>query len=326
MSTLQRHDPFSAAIEAAADEVGKSLVHVSVSVLARTPAGIHRGEAFGSGVVWDARGHIVTNAHVVNGAQEVRVTLADGRSYIAEIVGMDTAYDLAVLRIRAGQGDRVSLYPARLGDSDRVRPGKVVIALGSPLGLEKTVTMGVISARDRSLISPSGYPLDGLLQTDAAINPGNSGGPLATLEGEVIGINTAMLRTAQGLGFAIPSNLVRSVVEQLLSRGRAAHPWLGISGEPHVVDPVWVQVFGLPADRGVLVTRVYPDSPAWRAGVQPGDLILAVDDAAVRTPGDIRRRLAGRQVGESVRLLLVRDGKVVTDTVRLEELPPALVA
>lgn len=326
MSTARLYDPFSAAIEAAADEVGKSLVHVAVAVLARTHTGIQRGEGFGSGIVWDTKGNIVTNAHVVNGAQQVRVTLADGRSYPAEVVGMDAAYDLAVLRIDDGQANRANLYPARLGDSDQVRPGKVVIALGSPMGLEKTVTMGVISARDRSLVSPSGYPLDGLLQTDAAINPGNSGGPLATLEGEVIGINTAMLRAAQGLGFAIPSNLVRSVVAQLLSRGRAAHPWLGISGEPNVIDPVWVQVFSMPTDRGVLVTQVYPDSPAWRAGIRPGDFILTVDDVAVSTPGDVRRRLAGRRVGEPVRLLLVRDGKMITETVRLEELPQTLVA
>lgn len=289
-----------------------------------TYAGLQPATGVGSGIVWDGTGHVVTNAHVVDQAGIVQVRLADGRHFPAEVIGLDPVYDVAVLLLPSEA--RPFLQPARIGDSDAVRPGQLVVALGSPLGLEKTVTFGVISAKDRSLLSPSGHPLDGLLQTDAAINPGNSGGPLATLSGEVIGLNTAILATGQGLGFAIPSNLVRRVVEQLVSGGRAAHPWLGVVGEPEVIDPVWVSVFELPTDRGVLVTQVVEGSPAWQAGLQPGDLIVAVEGKPVEQAGELRRELAGRRVGETLSLTLIRDGRAMERQVRLAELPRALAS
>ena len=305
-------DPFSGAIMSAAETVGPTVVQI---VQPQDPFG--RG-SLGSGVLWDARGFVLTNAHVVQGSEEVEVNFADGQRQSGEVVGRDAAYDLAVVRVRP-----VDLRPAAFGDSDALRPGAAVIAVGNPYGLGWTVTFGVISAVERMLPAPTGEVLDGMIQTDAAINPGNSGGPLALLDGRVIGITTAMIAGGQGLGFAIPANTAVAVGEQLRDRGRAAHPWLGIEGQAEVVPARWVALFSLPADRGVLVTRVHPGSPAERAGLRTFDLIVAIDDKATATPSAVRRALSGLAPGQSVRVRILRGGEAVDVPVRVAERPPA---
>jgi S1-C subfamily serine protease len=297
-------DPISEAVTRAAELVGPSVVQIRPG----------RG-GLGSGFVWDAAGHILTNAHVVRGAGAVEVAFPDGRRLEGRVVGADTGYDLAVVRVQP----LGALRPVRFGDSDALRPGDAVIAAGNPYGLRWTVTFGVVSGLERVLPGADGYPLDGMIQTDAAINPGNSGGPLALLDGRVVGVTTAILAGAQGLGFAIPGNAALAVAEQLRDRGHAAHPWLGIEGQAEVLPPEWVRLFGLPADRGVLVTGVVPGGPAERAGIRPFDLLVAVDGRAVATPSALRRALAGAR--GPVRLRLLRGGEPREVPVAVEERP-----
>ncbi len=284
-------DPVSAAVSHAAEIVGPSVVQIAHG------AGGRGG--MGSGFVWDGGGHLLTNAHVVHGATAVEVAFPDGRRRAGAVVGADAGYDLAVVRV-AGEAD---LQPARFGDSDALRAGQAVIAVGNPYGLQWSVTFGVVSALERFLPGPGGLVLDGMVQTDAAINPGNSGGPLALLDGGVVGITTAVLAGGQGLGFAIPGNAALAVAEQLRDHGRAAHPWLGIEGQAETLPPDWVRAFRLDADRGILVTGVVRGSPAQRAGILPFDLIVAVGDRPVATPSAIRRALTGGPRPVPIRLL-----------------------
>lgn len=307
-------DPFSNAISTAAETVGPSVVQI---VAHRADSG--RPGGIGSGVVWDGAGHLLTNAHVVGGLRQVDVNFADGRRQVGEVVGADAAFDLAVVRV-----ERVEeLQPATFADSDLLRPGAVVIAVGNPYGLRWTVTLGVISAVERILPGPTGEALDGMLQTDAAINPGNSGGPLALLDGRIVGITTAMLAGTQGLGFAIPSNTVVAVGEQLRDRGRANHPWLGIEGQPEIVPDRWVRLFGLEADSGVVITGVYEGSPADRAGLRSFDLIVAIDGRPTKTPSAVRRALALIPPGLPVRVRFLRGGEPAEVDVWVAERPPA---
>ncbi|MGI0132171.1 MAG: S1C family serine protease [Thermoplasmata archaeon] len=276
----------------------------------------HGAGAAGSGLVVDARGFVVTNAHVVGDRAPVEVELSDGRRLRAECVGVDRATDLALLRVDAGR-----LSAATLGDSGALRPGQLVLAVGNALGLPgaPTVSVGVVSATARPLPG-SDLLFEGWIQTDAAINPGNSGGPLADRSGTVVGINTATIPSAQGMGFAIPVNTVRDVVDQLRAAGHVARAWLGISSVS--AAEVVPSGAGERADGGVLVVEVAPGGPAWSAGLAAGDLIVAIGSTPVRHLRDLLQTLSGLPIGGRVDVEVVHDGRRVRRLVRLREAPP----
>jgi serine protease Do len=268
----------------------------------------------GSGVIVRPDGVILTNAHVVGMSRTVRVGLADGRRVDGRVVGRDPSLDVAIVRI-----DVPNAPVAPIGDSDGLEVGQTAIAIGNPLGLERTVTTGVISAVNRS---PRGIALDGLIQTDAAISPGNSGGPLLDSRGRVIGINTAVLRApgAQGLGFAVPINLAQNVAEQILATGRVVRSFLGV--EYRDVEPEMAEQFRLTVREGIVVVSVSPSTPAARAGVERGDIITRVDDTPIKQGGDLRRVLRDRRPGDNVRITVVRmGGDTRTLSARLVEAP-----
>jgi Do/DeqQ family serine protease len=261
-------------------------------------------QSAGSGVIFDARsGYIVTNAHVVENASEITVTLQDGRDLKAEIIGSDTPSDVAVLRVKP---DGLTQIP--LGDSARVEVGDFVVAIGNPFGLQHTVTSGIISGLSRSGINPDGY--EDFIQTDASINPGNSGGALVNLRGELIGINTAILSRSGGnigIGFAIPVNMARSVMEQLIRYGSVKRGQLGVS--MYTVTPDIAHSLGLPSAVGALVSQVVEDSPAAHAGIRTGDVITSVNGQPVKSNSELRNTIGLLRVGDKVDIGLLRDGK-----------------
>ena len=266
----------------------------------------------GSGVVLDDKGHVLTNYHVVDDAEQVLVTLADGRVLKGNVVGGDEETDVAVLKVEDG-----TLPPAEFGDSDALRVGQPVLAIGNPLGLAggPTVTSGVVSSLRRSLRGPYG---DGLkvIQTDAAVNPGNSGGPLVDLEGRVVAITAATMPWAEGIGFAIPVNAAREIAVELIEHGRVQRAYLGISG--YDVTRRLAQYYGLPpATRGVFVTAVTSGSPAESAGLRVGDVITSVSGRAVEDLGDVVEALGGQKVGAAVDLEIERAGRRQTARVTL---------
>jgi S1-C subfamily serine protease len=277
---------------------------------------ISHPRASGSGVIVRRDGVIITNAHVVAGAREVEVALASGERLRGRVLGADPTVDIAVVRV-TGRSD---LPAAPLGDSDRLEPGQAAIAIGNPLGLERTITTGVVSAVNRS---PRGFELEGLIQTDAAINPGNSGGPLLDSSGRLIGINTAVLRdpetygVAPGLGFAVPINLANDVVRQVLATGRVTRAYLGVNYTD--VEPEMARQFGLPVREGVIVARVVAGSPAARAGVRVGDIVTRINDTAITAGGDLRRALRALRPGGSAVLTVRRPDGQTRVTVRLGE-------
>ena len=268
----------------------------------------------GSGVIIRADGVVLTNAHVVGDAPVVQIGLADGRTLEGRVLGGDPSVDIAVVRVQAD-----GLPVAILGDADRLEVGQMAIAIGNPLGLERTVTSGVVSAVNRN---PRGFGLDGLIQTDAAISPGNSGGPLLDSQGRVIGLNTAVLRApgAEGLGFAIPIGLAVDVAQQVLETGRVRRAFLGINFRD--IDPQLVRQFGLPVDEGVIVAGVGRDTPAGRAGIRPGHIITRIDGKEVTQGGDLRRALRALEPGARVTLELVGPSGEEQVQVRLGEAPP----
>jgi serine protease Do len=267
--------------------------------------------SLGSGFVISEDGYIVTNNHVVENVDTIQVAFVDGSEEEAEVVGRDPKTDLALIKIDA---DR-KLHALPLGDSDKVRPGEWVVAIGNPFGLEHTVTAGIISAKHR-IIGQGSY--DDFLQTDAAINPGNSGGPLLNLKGEVIGINTAINPRANTIGFAVPVNMAKSIVPQLRSRGRVVRGWLGVVIQG--ITPELAEQFELESERGALVSRVLPDGPADDAGLEHGDVIVEFDGKPVADWKDLPRIVADTPVGEKVSLRVVRKGKEKTLRVEIGEL------
>jgi len=268
--------------------------------------------SLGSGVIVDPSGIALTNAHVVERATEIEALTLDGRKYKARIVGMDKKTDLAVLRLENG-----GPFPyARLGDSDKVQVGDWVIAVGSPFGLQATVTAGIISAKARQI---GQGPFDDFLQTDAAINPGNSGGPLVNMQGEVIGINTAIVAGGSGIGFAIPSNMAKKIYTELLTKGKVTRGWLGVSIQPLTQE--LAKSFGARDTKGVLISDVVADSPAQRAGLQPGDIVLEFDGKKVETPADLQRAVGLTSPGHTARLKIWRDQAEKTLQVRVGEAP-----
>src|SRR5215470_3109275 len=261
-------------------------------------------QSAGSGVIFDAKtGYIVTNAHVVENASEITVTLQDGRDLKAEVVGSDEPSDVAVLKVKT---DGLTQIP--LGDSGRVEVGDFVVAIGNPFGLQHTVTSGIISGLSRSGINPDGY--EDFIQTDASINPGNSGGALVNLRGELIGINTAILSRSGGnigIGFAIPVNMAHSVMDQLIKYGSVKRGLLGVS--MYTVTPDIAQSLGLPSAQGALVSQVVGGSPAERAGIRTGDVITSINGQSVKSNGELRNAIGLMRVGDKVEIGLLREGK-----------------
>ncbi|HLB94578.1 MAG TPA: trypsin-like peptidase domain-containing protein, partial [Nitrospiria bacterium] len=273
-------------------------------------------EGLGSGVIFDPRGHILTNSHVVEEAKEVRVILPDGRKFAGKVMGRDPITDLAVVMI---QGKDLPHTP--LGDSTKLEIGETLIAIGNALGLEggPTVTVGVVSALDRSIEDPSGVALGDLIQTDAAINPGNSGGPLVNLKGEVVGINTAIIPSAQGIGFAIAINSAKPVAKELLEKGKVVRAWLGIA--PITITRGLAASYDLPAEQGVLIAKVEPGSPAAKAGLRPGDIIVNFAGERIKGVADLRSAIAKKKVGDSVKLETNRNKRKATVSVSLGKMP-----
>ena len=263
-------------------------------------------KALGSGFLVDAQGHIVTNNHVVDGASKVVVTLDDGRELDAKVVGRDPRTDLAVLKVDAGAG--LPFLP--LGDSDKARPGDWVVAMGNPFGLGGSVTAGIVSARGRDI---GAGPYDDFLQVDAPINRGNSGGPLFATDGSVMGVNTAIFSPSGGsvgIGFAIPSNIVKSVVAELEAHGHVERGFLGVSTQK--LSPAMAAALNLPKAEGALVADVQADGPAAAAGLKPGDVVTAVNGAAVQDPRALARQVAALQPGSTAQLAVQRDGTART--------------
>ncbi len=265
----------------------------------------------GSGVIVDKEGLIVTNNHVVGDAKEVEVRLSDKSKFIGQVIGRDPDTDIAIVKITP-TGE---LPTVPFGDSSKVRVGQWVMAVGNPFSLDRTVTLGVVSGLERDAVRLSRY--EAFIQTDASINPGNSGGPLFNIKGEVIGINTAIINYAQGIGFAIPSNMVQQVVEQLRVRGKVTRGWLGVGIQE--VTAELAGKFGIKENDGVLVNDVFENEPAARAGLKPGDIIAKVDGRRVETPAGLSRAVAGLTPGTKIELDVIRSGERRTITVDLGE-------
>ena len=313
-------DAYSQAVVAVAEKVGPAVVNIAAlrRGTARTPRGPVPFEApsGGSGVVIAPAGYVLTNSHVVQGAARLEVTLADGRAFPAQPVGLDPATDLAVVRI-----DASGLPAAELGDSDRLRAGQLVIAIGNPLGFQATVTAGVVSALGRSLRSENGRPIENVIQTDAALNPGNSGGPLVDSRARVVGINTAIIQGAQGICFAVPVNTARWVAGLLIKEGRVRRAYLGITGENRPLHVRVAREHGLSIPTGVGVVQVAANSPAAAVGIQPRDVIVRLDDAPMTTLDDIQRFLSRAPIGVAVRVGLLRRHQRLDVTAILGPLP-----
>jgi serine protease Do len=264
--------------------------------------------SLGSGFLIDDDGFIVTNNHVIEDADQIKVILADDKEFDAELVGRDPKTDLALIRIEGAK----NLKPLELGNSEKLKVGTWVVAIGSPFGLEQTVTAGIVSAKGR--IIGSG-PYDDFIQTDASINPGNSGGPLLNMDGEVVGINTAIIASGQGIGFAIPINLAKGIIDQLKDKGEVTRGWLGVGIQD--LTPELAEYYGLKAEKGVLVTQVFEGDPADKAGIKVNDVILSVDGQNVTTGRELSAMIANTPVGNQTKIDLIRDGKKKALTVTL---------
>ncbi|SDB18195.1 DegQ family serine endoprotease [Belnapia rosea] len=269
----------------------------------------------GSGFIIDPAGYVVTNNHVVGQADSVKVELADGRQLPAKVVGTDPKTDLALLKIEAGS----NLPTVGFGDSDKLRVGEWVLAMGNPFGLGGTATAGIVSARGRQI---GAGPYDDFIQTDASINPGNSGGPLFNAAGDVVGVNAAIFSPSGGnigIGFAVPSSMAQSVIAQLKETGRVERGWLGVSMQ--AIDPTLASALGLNENKGALIGGVEPDGPAAKAGLQPGDIVTGFNGRPVAVPRDLAEAVGGQKPGATVSLALLRDGKPVEERVTLANIP-----
>ena len=294
-------DPYSARVAQAFETVGPAVVHIS----AKQANG--RGGT-GSGVIFAPDGYLITNSHVVAKATKLSASLTDGRQFEARLIGDDPATDLAVLRLEASEG----LPHAEFGRSSRLRVGQLVVAIGNPLGFQATVTAGIVSALGRTLRSPSGRLIESVIQTDAPLNPGNSGGPLVDGSGRVIGINTAMIGQAQGLCFAIGVDTVVDVTARLMRDGRVRRARLGIAGQTTMLDARLARRLHRDGGSAVMVSEALADSPAARAGVEKGDVILEFAGAKVFTVDDLHRLLTAEIAGSELELVVIRRAKIET--------------
>lgn len=310
-------DVYSQAVIQVVERVGPSVVRITMARGVRTPWGRY-GElqGVGSGVIIAPDGFILTNSHVVMGAQEIEVLLADGQQFPAEVVGTDPHTDLAVLRIPSS-----GLPAAEIGDSDRLRVGQLVIAIGNPLGFQFTVTTGVVSALGRALRSQTGRLIENVIQTDAALNPGSSGGPLVDSRARVVGINTAIIAPAQGICFAIPSNTAKWVAGQLIAEGKVHRAYLGIVGQTVRLPRHLIVGHRIPQETGVAVVAIAPGSPAAASDLWEGDIIVALGQEPVTTIDALQKILARMPIGTRAILTVLRGEKRLELPVRLAEAP-----
>ncbi|MDA4117140.1 MAG: trypsin-like peptidase domain-containing protein [Thaumarchaeota archaeon] len=303
-------------ITGAVERLSESVVGIDSTRFARDYRfGMVPVEGQGSGVIIDPHGIIVTNNHVIDDAARVQVNLKDGRTFVGDVIGTDPATDVALVRVKAE-----GLPFAIMGESEKLKVGQIVLAIGNALGLPgaPTVSMGLIGALGRPLPGTD-FVVEGLIQTDAAINPGNSGGPLADLDGRVIGMNTAMIPFAQGMGFAIPSDTIKRVMDQITRNGRVVRPWLGISGMD--VNESVARRYNLPVGQGVLLAEVLRDGPARDAGLRVGDILARIGGSKVEGMKELVGALSRLTIGEEVTLQFIRNGTSYETKMRLKEAP-----
>jgi S1-C subfamily serine protease len=306
-------DAYSHAVVSAADRISPAVVKIDVHRNAKQ----HRSESggSGSGFLFTPDGLILTNSHVVNGASEVGVSLRDGQSLDADILGDDPHTDLAVVRVSGSK-----LPTVQFGTSRAIRVGQLAIAIGNPYGFECTVTAGVVSALGRSMRAYSGRLIDDVIQTDAALNPGNSGGPLSNSRGEVIGVNTAIIMAAQGICFATAIDTAKVVVAQILRHGRVRRGWLGIAGQNTPLSRRMVRYHGLEIESGVRIASVESGSPAEKAGLREGDVVVSYDGMAVAGIDDVHRLLTETRVGQEAQIVVLRRGEKLVRPIVATEL------
>ena len=298
------------------DKLSESVVSISSTRLASSYSNrVVPIEGEGSGVILDSQGFIITNNHVIDRAAKVKVMLKDGRNFFGQVIGGDESTDIALIKIKVD-----NLPAADLGNSDALKVGQIALAIGNALGLDggHTVSAGVVSALGRPLPG-SDLIFEGLIQTDAAINPGNSGGALANIKGEVIGINTAIIPFAQGVGFAIPINTAKRICMQIRESGRVIRPWLGIYGTN--LDSALSRRFDISQKNGVLVVRIFPDSPAYESGLRVGDIITKIDKFQIKNMKDLLEVLSNLSIGSDAKISLLRMGTAYNAIIQVEETP-----
>jgi S1-C subfamily serine protease len=308
-------DEYSRAVVGAVERVASAVVNIEIQQRSKGQPRDIAGS--GSGFIITPDGFILTNSHVVHSATRIVVNLSDGRDCSAQLIGDDPDTDLAVIRIDAPQ-----LAHVRLADSESLRVGQVAIAIGNPLGFQASVTAGVISALGRSMYSQSGRLIDNIIQTDAALNPGNSGGPLVSSAGEVIGVNTAMIRPAQGICFAIASNTAKLVAGWLIRDGRIRRSYIGVAGQNVPLHRRVIRFYNLPLETGVLAVSVEKGSPAEHAGLREGDVIVAFDERPIGTIHELHKMLVSEQIGVPARLLIIRHTEKLELSILPAESPP----
>ena len=297
-------DAYSRAVIAATEKVSPSVVYIEMKRAVpnrNRGSGPRQASGTGSGFIFTPDGFILTNSHVVHGSTEIAVTISDGNRYEGNLVGDDPETDLAVIRINAP-----NLVPARLGEAQKIRVGQLVIAIGNPYGFQYTVTAGVVSALGRSLRAQSGRLMDDVIQTDAALNPGSSGGPLVNSRGEVVGVNTAMILPAQGICFATSVDTAKYVAGRLIRDGKVSRSYIGLAGQNVPVPRRIVRYYNLPVESGILVVSYDVDSPAKRAGLLEGDIIVGFDDHPIGGIDDLHRLLTEDRIGQASSLVVLR--------------------
>ena len=314
-------DEYSRTVVSAADRVGSAVVNIDIKQRLESQRGPREVGGSGSGFVIAPDGFILTNSHVVHAANQIAVSLPDGREYSGQLVGDDPDTDLAVIRI-----DAPHLGHVRLADSENLRVGQVVIAIGNPLGFQASVTAGVISALGRSMHAQSGRLIDNIIQTDAALNPGNSGGPLVNSAGEVIGVNTAMIRPAQGICFAIASNTAKFVAGWLIKEGKIRRSYVGVAGQNVPIHRRVVRFYNLPLETGVLVVSVEKNSPAEKTGLREGDVIVAFNAKAIGSIHELHKMLMGEQIGVQSEITIVRHTEKLALAITPAESPSRAVS
>jgi S1-C subfamily serine protease len=312
-------DAYSRAVITAAEKVSPSVVYIEVEQLIRNrrrnvPRMPQERRGSGSGFIFTPDGFILTNSHVVHDAKRIEVTLSDGHKYQADLIGDDPDTDLAVIRINAP-----NLVPAQLGDTQRIRVGQLVIAIGNPYGFQYSVTAGVVSALGRSLRAQSGRLMDAVIQTDAALNPGNSGGPLINSRGEVIGVNTAMILPAQGICFATSIDTAKFVASRLIRDGKVSRSYIGLAGQNVPLPRRIVRYYNLAVESGIFVISFENDSPARKAGLHEGDIIIGFDDRPIAGIDDLHKLLTEQRIGRKSSLMVIRGTEKVTIDVTPEE-------